>query len=177
MRLQPLTPKSLAIGNYKRQSLGESMGNPQKLTTLALMSVLLTGCSSVKMYPICFYEKKPDTETLDRVIVPGLRKSFAAVLSGIADDLSVSPDARWIVASTTDTQDANLLKMWPRLACIGPAGSASEVKLQVDCISYVKDFIKERKYTELGSYKGPNGNTYYNESRDPNQLVYCSKRD
>lgn len=153
------------------------MSTLQKLTSWALIPALLTGCASVKMYPICFYEKQPDAETLDRFFVPGLRKSFGAILVDSNADFSVSPDARWIVASTTDTQDANLLKMWPRLACIGSAGSTSEVKLQADCISYIKDFIKERKYTELGLYKGTSGNTYHNESRDQNLLVYCSRRD
>lgn len=145
--------------------------------TLALLASLCGGCASVRMYPICFYDKKPDAESLDRTYVPALRKSFSAVAAGKPDDLAVSPDVRWIIASTTDSQDANLLKMWPRLGCIGPAGSTSQVKLQVDCIAYVEDFIKEKKYTELGLYKGPSGNTYYNESRDQGRLVYCAKQD
>ena len=78
------------------------------------------------------------------------------------------------MARTTDSQDSDLLRIWPRIGCIGPGRSFSQVKLQADCIAYVEDFIKNRKYTQLGEYQGTSGNLYYNEARDPKHLVYCA---
>lgn len=133
-----------------------------------------SGCASPKLYPICFYKDKPDNVTLDTVFIPRLKQSFSAVTNQAHEKITISPDARWMIVSTTDAQNKKLLEMWPRIGCIGPAGSASEVKLQIDCIDYVQSFIQERKYTELGAYTYQNI-TYPNESRDANRLVYCSK--
>lgn len=153
------------------------MPKVRSASLLSLLAFALTGCTTVKIYPLCFYEEKPDSQSLQQDYVPGLRQTFASIVDADPQKISVTPDARWIVARTTHTQDADLLRMWPRVGCIGPAGSTSEVKLQADCVAYVTDFIQEKRYTELGQYKGTNGNTYYNESRDPTRLVYCARKN
>lgn len=147
------------------------LGSIFSLLTLAAAA---SGCATVRVYPICFYDKKPELAVVERSFVPGLRQSFSAVVSTEPSNLVISPDVRWIVASTTDKQDGELLRIWPRIGCIGPGRSTSQVKLQADCIAYVEDFIKERRYTQLGEYEGISGNRYYNEARDPKRLVYCA---
>lgn len=143
-----------------------------------LAAFLLAGCYSVKMYPICFYRDKPNLEVLQKDYVDGLKKSFSAVIGGNPDRFVVSPDVRWIVATTTDSEDADLLRMWPRIGCIGPAGSTSLVQAQKDCIEYVQEFIKSREYTILGQYRDAKGGAFfYNESKNANSLVYCANNE
>jgi len=144
--------------------------------TIAIVAVAGTfsGCATVRVYPICFYDKKPDLPIVEKSFVPGLRQSFGEVAAVNPQEVVISPDVRWIIARTTDKQDADLLRVWPRVACIGPGRSTSQVKLQADCIAYVEDFIKVRRYTELGEYQGTSGSRYFNEARDPKRLVYCA---
>lgn len=145
-----------------------------RIAAIVLLGSVFTGCASVRVYPVCFYDKKPDSVKLDKAIISGLLNSFAAVSLIEPSNIVISPDVRWIIARTTEEQDSNLLRIWPRVGCIGPGRSTSQVKLQIDCIAYVEDFIKERRYTVLGEYTGISGNKYYNESRDPKNLVYCA---
>ncbi len=107
--------------------------------------LLISGCSTVKPYPVCFYDPiAPDTETRKEHAI-----SLEEILRVSASYVNSSPDGRWIYAETNWFQHKNLSKTWPRISCIGKVTSGTEVKRYQDCIYYVEDLLKNKNYIDL----------------------------
>lgn len=113
---------------------------------VVLISVLLiSGCATMKPYPVCFYDSRAPDIAIQKEHV----SSLETVLKNSASNVSVSHDGRWIIAKTTWYQHRNLSKMWPRISCIGRVTSGTEVKQYQDCIYYIEELLETQDYSTL----------------------------
>jgi hypothetical protein len=138
-----------------------------------LLSGVLSGCASTKLYPVCFYLGQAAEHDKLSDLSADLRNAFVAVSEANPATVYVTSDLRWIIAKTTPNADTVLAKTWPRVGCRGPAFSSSQAQAEAECVAYIQDFISSGRYLVLGKYKGQ----WWNESPDESRLVYCSKKD
>jgi hypothetical protein len=96
-----------------------------------------------------------------------------AVGDGRHVEIVATPDARWLVADTTEQENNGLADVWSRAGCIGTASDSFSVQQETACVNYLKNFVERKAYAQLGEHVGPNGITEHDESPDPNLLVFC----
>jgi hypothetical protein len=104
-----------------------------------------------RLYPVCFYNTtRPDKDEFSSYYVPSLATSLrlAAGLPTNAN-ISPSPDGRWLIAITTDVENARAGAVWPRIACIGDASNSDRVSAEETCVAYVSDFMKNSNYVRF----------------------------
>lgn len=109
---------------------------------LLLFCVFFSGCTSVRLYPVCFFDDDaPD---------PAARVQHIEKLTGVLrkfDNVVVATnDGHWIVAKTSRATHRELEKLWPPLACIGTVTSGTEVKSNADCVQFVADRLKSEDF-------------------------------
>ena len=141
--------------------------------------ISLVGCTSTRLYPVCFYSRKPDAATVADTM-PRLVNVIAAELgSWYARTPVATADARWVVVRATTRENERIAKFWPRTACIGSTESDAQVLLENYCVDYARDFILTGNYLAMGRYKGvgASGAGLVNESPDPMRLVNCYGAD
>lgn len=113
---------------------------PTKMSIL--FCFLLSGCSSVRLYPVCFFDDEaPDPAAKIQHI-----ENLTSVLRRFDEAPGATYDGRWIVAKTTMVTHRKLQKLWPPLACIGTVTSGTEVKSNADCVQYVADRLKSEDF-------------------------------
>lgn len=147
----------------------------KRLAILGALACVLLGCvhHQARLYPVCFYSPKPPAEEISREYVPKLQTAMRLVVRDEARQV-LTADARWFVVSTSTEENAQLAGTWPRVACIGRAGSGSEVRMEADCVDYIHQFITKQQYLQFGQV--PNaGDAGWNEMPGGQQLVYCDK--
>ncbi len=112
---------------------------------LALVTPFIVSCSTIKPYPVCFYDRSP----LDAQSKITHADKLLAVMRLYDHEAQTSADGRWILANTTTEQHNILIKTWPRIACIGKVTSGTEVKHAADCVEYLHDFLLKQNYLEF----------------------------
>jgi hypothetical protein len=145
-------------------------------TTVALIgTVLLSSCASPHLYPVCFYDTSPPTghkaEQLYRSLTDALNKSLGTDREA---NVAVSPDGRWLVASTTMSENAAAAQVWPRIGCIGTATDSDQTKAEASCVRYVSEFVASGNYFAFGNAKDAGGIDIWNESLNPKDVVHCN---
>lgn len=142
---------------------------------MASTYLMLGGCATPHLYPICYYNTPPS-----RIIADAYSSSMKEVLvtavNGRRDiAVSASPDGRWLVANVTRMENKNVSKVWPRLGCIGDAVDSHSTRQQADCAIFVKDFVATEEYITFGNAKDAGGIDIWSESRDNKSVVRCHR--
>lgn len=107
--------------------------------------LIVAGCSTVKPYPVCFYDPRPPAQNRIDAHVESLLRRIKMDIT----EVQATPDGRWIFAKTTTYQHDEISKTWPRVACIGNVTSGTEVKRNADCISHLEELLRKQNYLEL----------------------------
>ena len=136
---------------------------------LVVILVMATGCARPRLYPVCFYAQKPPIEEIRALYIPRLHEALR--LHG-SSDVVITADGRWAIARTSRRENGRLAMTWPRLACVGPARSGSEVSKEASCVKYVHEFVLGQQYLALG-YNPELDIAGYDEDPDSTRAVYC----
>jgi hypothetical protein len=141
---------------------------------LVTLGLAVSGCAQTRLYPICFYNKQYPQEVIDTKYIPQLKAALGAALDQSRPiRLADTPDARWLVAETTEEENTRLAEIWSRVGCIGIASDRTGVKQESDCVAYVREFIRKQNYSELGVHHGLGGVREADEAPNSKLLVYC----
>ena len=142
---------------------------------LAALELLAAGCiARPHLYPVCFYQAPPTEERVQGYYYPHLKSVLenAAAASG-RTKVSISPDARWMLAYVTKRQDSRISLVWPRVGCIGNSLDSQSTKREADCVAYIRSFVDTHQYFTFGNARDAGGFDIWNESPVPHTLVYC----
>lgn len=122
-----------------------------RIILFALLSSL-AGCASIKPYPVCFYNcDTPDEEKKIEII-----KKLSEVLEKETNkEVVIHPNLRWILVKTNNSQHRRLTKIWPRIACVGNVTSGTQVSENSDCVKYLYEFMKKKKYLKFDIQANP----------------------
>lgn len=141
---------------------------------ILLLVLFFAGCATPHLYPVCFYNQSPSKEILESYYTPHLRDALRAALGDQREILAAStPDARWFVAKTTNSENSDLAKVWPRIGCIGDASTGDGVRSENGCVDYLQRFISKENYFEFGNAKDAGGIDIWSESPNPKIVVRC----
>ena len=141
---------------------------------LVIVCAIASSCSTPHIFPVCYYNVVPPAGSTSSPYYDDLVTSLRRAL-GAKDDLPVarSPDGRWLLAEVTEYQNDKAANVWPRVGCIGDAQNSDEVKLELYCVRYVRDFVQKRNYFQFGNAKDAGGIDIWNESGSPGDVVHC----
>ncbi len=139
-----------------------------------LLGLVVAGCASPRLFPVCFYNDQPSQKTANEYYLPRLQ----SVLRGIVNesrqvDVISTPDGRWLVARTTKWEHDAVAIVWPRIGCIGTATDSAGVMREADCVSYVNGFLKNGNYLDFGVVKDVGGIEVWSEAPDNRAVVRC----
>jgi hypothetical protein len=157
----------------RRRAFNWSLSGGLALILGCLTIYSLSGGTSVRLYPVCFYNSVPSSETVNSEILPRLEQALKLQL-GTSAEVVATPDARWLLARTTQRQNKALALIWPRIGCLGHAGDGNQVAQEANCVSYVKSFLENQNYLSLGLDGGKIGVAGYNEAPDKTIRVWCT---
>lgn len=110
-----------------------------------------TGCATIKPYPVCFSDCDAVNNESRRKIVD----SLAQYLKLESKKIIIHPSSKWILAKTNSRQHKRLVKIWPRMACIGDVTSGTEVTKNSQCVEYIYNFMKNKNYLEFDINENP----------------------
>jgi hypothetical protein len=137
--------------------------------------IVLAGCAQTRLYPICFYDNAPPKIIFEKQYAPQLEAVFRTSLnSSRVIEIALTPDARWLIAKTSNEENKQLAKIWPRIGCIGKSDIRESVIFETYCVAYVENFIVEQNYLKLGVHIASGGVTFPNEAPESKLLVYCN---
>ncbi len=109
---------------------------------LVLFCVFFSGCTSLRLYPVCFF----DDEAPDPAVKVQHIEKLTSVLQKFDNLAFATYDGRWVVAKTSKVMHREIEKLWPPLACIGTVTSGTEVKSNADCVQFVADQLKSEDF-------------------------------
>lgn len=142
--------------------------------TAGITALVMSGCAEVRLYPVCYYDASPPIGASREVVYSNLVKSLQAALNADQEvKVSASPDGRWLIAWTTENQNASAAKVWPRVGCIGLANDSGQVKSEIACVNYVRQFIADKNYFTFGNARDVGAIDIWNESPIPGEVVHC----
>jgi hypothetical protein len=148
-----------------------------KRSAAVLGAFLLSSCASPHLYPVCFYDTPAPTGHKAQLLYSSLVDSLRASLGTPRNvDLAVSPDGRWLIASTTPSENAAAAQVWPRIGCIGIASDSDQTKAEAACVRYVSEFVSTGNYFAFGNAKDKGGIDIWNESLYPKDVVHCNPK-
>lgn len=125
------------------------------LAATLLLCISVPGVARTRLYPICFYTAtRPNQTELINYYVPMLIAALraAAYLSSRAKVVA-SPDGKWLLADTSDSQNARIAKVWARLGCIGDASNSDRVGTELACFDYVYKVISRAQPEHIDQAK------------------------
>lgn len=122
--------------------------------------------TSVKPYPICFFDPSPPSDG-DRAAAA---EKLVKVMKRFDPEAFVTADDRWVIAKTSPSQHAELTAFWPRVACVGTVTSGTEVKRNADCVSYLHKFLRDKIYLQF-DIKGES--VHSDEAPGPAYVICC----
>jgi hypothetical protein len=141
----------------------------------AMVSLALTSCASPHLYPICFYNNPPSLKYVNIHYLPRLQRDLQTALNTNRKiDISSSPDARWLIAKTTDAENRSAASVWPRIGCIGRANDSDSARNEADCVRYVRDFVATKNYFAFGNARDAGRFDIWNESPSAKSQLYCN---
>lgn len=140
-----------------KNNLGQTLfwNKFKKLTikvSVIFLSINSLGCSTIKPYPVCFFSECNDVDNESR---RKITDSLAQYLKLESKEIVIHPSSKWILAKTNSRQHKRLIKIWPRIACIGDVTSGTEVTKNSQCVEYISNFIKNKKYLEFDINENP----------------------
>ncbi len=121
-----------------------------KISVIVLI-VNSVGCSTIKPYPVCF----SDCNAIDNDSRRKIVDSLAQYLKLESKEIIIHPSSKWILAKTNPIQHKRLIKIWPRMACIGDVTSGTEVTKNSQCVEYIYNFMKNKNYLEFDIDENP----------------------
>jgi len=145
-----------------------------KPVAIVLTLVFSCGCASARLYPVCFYNRQPAQPAAVEYYFPRLTESLKTAIGNQRNvNVTSTPDGRWLVAKTTRKENRAIAKVWPRIGCLGDAIDSSNTRKEMDCVSYISQFVKNSNYFGFGNGKDAGGIDIWNESPDSRSVVRC----
>jgi hypothetical protein len=128
------------------------------------------------LYPVCFYQAAPTQKRVQEYYSPMLLAGLHATFNDSGQiKATITPDGRWLLASLTTRQDADLARVWPRIGCIGNALDSQSTKQEADCVAYVLLFVTTKNYFAFGKARDIGDFDIWNESTVKNTSVHCHR--
>ena len=115
---------------------------------LLLLTAVLTGCQTIRAYPVCYFAKKPSPEE-QTSLEAGWKRDVAAFLGKDAD-VEVTHDDRWVIAKGLPQGHETLKEIWPRLGCIGPYASGLTYPYYSHCLDLLQKILEKPDYLVRG---------------------------
>lgn len=119
--------------------------------SFVLLIINSIGCATIKPYPVCF----SDCNAIDKDSRRKIVDSLAQYLKLESKEIIIHPSSKWILAKTNPRQHKRLIKIWPRMACIGDVTSGTEVTKNSQCVEYIYNFMKSKNYLEFDIDENP----------------------
>ena len=136
---------------------------------------LLSSCATPHLYPVCFYNITPPSGHKADLLYVSLTDALSTSLgTGRDAKIAVSPDGRWLVASTTPSENTSVAAVWPRVGCIGTASDSDETRAEAACVDFIREFVSKGNYFSFGNARDARGIDIWNESSNPKEVVHCS---
>ena len=133
---------------------------------LVLLFLVISSCSTIKPYPVCFSNCTNIKEETRKKII----EKLAEYLKLESKEVIVHPNLKWILAKTNARQHKRLIKTWPRMACIGDMTTGTEVTANSQCIEYIYDLLKNKNYLKLDIKANP---VYSDEAPGKPNVICC----
>jgi hypothetical protein len=148
-----------------------------RILSAGVFVLLIQGCATPHLYPVCVYtEEHFNTKELRNFYQQLTGILQAALSSQRAVNITASPDGRWLLADTTSGENADASAVWPRIGCVGNAVDSNSVKMEADCVSYIRQFVANENYFEFGNGKDKGGFDIWNEAPKQTGTVYCHEQ-
>ena len=136
-----------------------------KISVIVLI-INSVGCSTIKPYPVCFSDCDAINNDSRRKIVD----SLSQYLKLESKEIIIHPSSKWILAKTNHRQHKRLIKIWPRMACIGDVTSGTEVTNNSQCVEYIYNFMKNKNYLEFDINENP---VFSDEAPGKPKIICC----
>jgi hypothetical protein len=103
------------------------------------MASVIQGCSTVRSYPVCLYDTDYGAINETEAAWPSYKTSLESALALETGDRSkvLIVNSREALAETMRSQDKQILKIWPRIACYGRSSGGTSAQELQNCQNYV----------------------------------------
>lgn len=116
------------------------------LLTVSAELLILSGCATPRIYPICNYDGEGGGLSTSRTDV----SSFVRGVAGKDAEIEFSPNERYIAVLATSDGHALLSKVWPSAGCLGKSRYDVEYMKFKGCVYMLQRALENDGIAPLG---------------------------
>lgn len=126
-------------------------------------SACLSGCTSVKYYPLCVFG--PDPKIKSRQELFNRTEKFVRTIVGEDAQIEIAPNQRVVVVKTDELHHEELAKVWPTAGCVGQTRYDVEYKQYKSCVYLIEKALSREGVPLPGKWSDALGSS----------TVYCGQ--